>query len=204
MGDKWDESHAQEELPSPPLSLVWKRYPEKEPDLSKNFQPSAANLPVGTRIPSAERFVKTWTNIFLPVLEKVATFTNVAGTKRAGYYWKEVGFSEMLKFSAILMRMSIVRRNRMDSYFAKKGGDLVVRSFGMSLSQFQAIYRNVQLCDEAECASSGVSNPANVEKYDSLYSIRLIWNLTFERFQLARTPGEVASVDESLVAFDVS
>ncbi len=120
MGNKWDESRAQSELPCPPLNLRWRRYPEKQPDYSKSFQPSAANLPVGNTGLPKSRFVKQWTDIFLPVMEQVGSFTNEHARETYGYLWRDIGFVDMLKFTAIVIRMSIVRRNRMDMYFDKK------------------------------------------------------------------------------------
>ncbi len=205
VGDRWDveEADAQEKLPAPPLSLTWKRFPGKVPDYSKSFAPSASNTPVGTRTPYEGRLMKQWTNIFLPVLEKVGCFTNEEGRKKHGYFWHEVHFVDMMKFMATLVRMSVIRRNRMDSYFHPKTGDPIVLSLKLPLQRFQRIYRCLKLSSEKDSEVSGMSNVNNLAIYDSLWSIRPVWDLTMAQFRNARTPPEVSSVDEALAPFSV-
>ncbi len=169
---RWDESSAQQELPLPPAAIRWHRFPYRRPDLNKTFNPKPENLPVGTRLDRHERFVETWANICLPVLEKVAQFTNERGREVEGAAWRDVDFVTFAKFECVLLRMAHVRRNRLKDCFSTTKGDPVVRQLNLSFKAFSAIYRNLRMFSASEASASGASNRNSAATFDGLFGIR--------------------------------
>ncbi len=200
---RWDESRAADELPLPPLDTKWRRWPYRKPDLTKKFSPKPENLPVGTRLPRRERFVETWADIVLPVIELVAQNTNERGSEVDGAQWRNVDFVTFAKFECALLRMAQVRRNKLVDYFRKSDGDPVIRDLNLSFKSFAAIYRNLRMFSASTANLSGVSNSSSPALYDGLFGIRPVWNAFMTAFQRARSPPEISSTDEGMIAFEV-
>ncbi len=184
--------------------MSWRRWPYKRPDHSKTFSPRPENTPVGTRLMRREKFVHTWADVCLPVLEVVSNFTNEKGSVKEGAFWNNIDFVLMAKFECVLLRMSVVRRNKMRDYWSPRDGDPVVRDLGISFKSFAMIYRNLRMFSEKEAQMSGKSNPSKPDCYDGLFGIRPVWNLFMTAFQKARTPPEITSTDEGMAPFSVN
>ncbi len=192
---RWDESRTAEDLPLPPLAIKWQRWPFRQPDLTKVFSPRPENLPVGTRLPQRERFVATWADICLPILETIASFTNERGKDVDAANWRDVDFVTFAKFECALLRMGHIRRNRMKDYFSVSKGDPVIQSLNLSFKTFAAIYRNIRMFSSRQAHLSGASNSSSSATYDGLYGIRPGWNAFMTSFQRCRTPPEVSATD---------
>ncbi len=74
VGDKWNESDAEEKLPSPEKqSITWNAWPPREPDHTKCYSPREENLPIGNqRDFGSHSFMQIWSELFAEVIEQVA------------------------------------------------------------------------------------------------------------------------------------
>ncbi len=200
VGDKWDESDESEVLPSS-AKYEWRRWPPRAPDYTKQFAPRVGHAPGNTQ-PARQRLLEVWADTWSPILERLSDFTNEIGVTNNAASWVPVDVLDMLKFHAALLRMSMVRRNKLKDYFEKEDGDQFIAKLGFR-ERFFNICSNLLLFSPKEADREGHSNRCDKENYDSLFSIRPIWEQSFRQFQMARNPPELLIFDEAMCKYTV-
>ncbi len=115
----------------PPLrDIKWRRWPPNITEPEKKFTPKPENEPVGSTLPEQETFMELWSTMFGPIADKLVEWMNEKGRTENGAAWQTIGNVDMLKFFAILLRMSIARRNDVKSYFHPTDGDPKIVELG--------------------------------------------------------------------------
>lgn len=176
VGDKFADSDADEVLPTFKSKWtglkVWKR------DESKGFSPKAEHTPVGNKTKWAAgcKLSDVWLTLTEEMFELVWKLTNDAGQKKMGASWVHVSEATMMRFNAVLLRMSVVKRNNLRSYFSKKDGDHVVLNSGLSRRMFERIYTTLKLFNPVKEKERGWSNKSDKRNYDTQYRFRPVWN----------------------------
>ncbi len=63
VGEKWDESDAEQVLVAP-HGVKWRNFPPREPTFSKPFSPREENIPVGCKVSTKGRtFASLWCTV---------------------------------------------------------------------------------------------------------------------------------------------
>ncbi len=168
----------------PSFEGKWEAFPPRLKSDCK-FTPRVENTPVGNTVDlSGHKYIEIWLKLFSDALHLAMKFTNRKGSEMFGSSWKTLDWPSFMLFHCIILRMSVVKMPTIRAHFKHSGGgDEVVKNMPMSHNQFEKIYKAFSLYDPEEASSSGVSNFANKEKYDSLFKVKPVWNAAFKSFQ---------------------
>ncbi len=183
-------------------TFVWRRWPPRLPDNSKGFSPRAGHAP-GNIGPTRKRLLEVWADVWSPVLESLSDFTNEVGMSNNAAGWVAVDVTDMMRFHAAVLRMSMVRRNQLKDYFRKKDGDEFIKKLNFR-ERFFNICNNLSLYSPKQATAGGHNNSSDKENFDSLFSIRPVWELTFQQFQKWRNPPELIVIDEAMSKYTAS
>ncbi len=177
----------------------WVAYPARKCRGDQQFAPTPANSPVGNAKDfSNHRIHQIWLELFERPASLACHFTNINGRCRFGAQWADIDKKALLQFHCCLLRMALVVRPSIRSYFATDDGDPIIKKIGMSRGQFLHIYTAFCLCDEDAERKSGVGDRSKPALYDGLYKVRRVWNSAILQFQAARNPGRVLLLDEAM------
>ncbi len=195
VGDKFGDGGAAERFP--PFNHKWVAHPARRRRHDIPFAPKPCHNPVGNAKDYSESsLLRIWLLIFEEAAAEACSYTNKVGMARYGADWQIIDWTMMLQFHCCLFRMSIHSMSSLKEYFSRKNGDPVIRSIGLSGRQFMRIYAAFTLYSYEEAAREGYSDRENLQKFDSLFKIRPVWNTAMKAFQACRNPPKDLSLDE--------